>query len=402
MIKQTSRLDEYLLKQSATACLSEHTISCIFRAMVEPILEMSNDSIKSDVVFKVTNRDLFTGLLTRIEFSGIQYVDFGDDVKGKEILEETDFLLVATSDFISFLSWKQTDYGLKYWSYTNSSEIDEIVKILNSSSDIDLSFIQSKYNTEELSSTLTNVFITKLANMVDGSKETNTDVVDNDDLADRISVLTKKSRYISHEIKNQLSICDLYSGIIKRYCENNEINDKTITKSVTCIDNSLKVASSTLSQLQTINSKELKLYKTNILVETASELSEVYAKSRNIKLIIDNKIDEEIFVDKTMFISTIVNLVKNATEAFEDFSSKDNWIKISTKTENDNVLIQVENNAKEIENPEMIFEEGMTTKSTGNGLGLFICKQNVEEQCGQIELTKTDKESTVFEIKFSL
>ncbi len=402
MIKQTNSLDEYLLKQSISILTTEQGLSSLFRGLLEPVLEISTDGVESDVILKVTNRDMFTGLLTRLEFSDINYVDFGDDLKGREQLEETDFLLVMTSDFISFLSWKLTDEGLKYCNYTNSPEISKIIDLLNDNSDQDISYLKTKYNTDNLKNNLVSICINKLGSMLSNTSPVNNDVIDSEDLANKINYLTKKSRYISHEVKNQLSICDLYSGIIKRYCSNNDIEEETINHSLDCIGKSIKIAGNTLTQLKSLNSKELKLYKTNKLVETSAELSKAYLENRNIELILDNKIEEEIFVDETLFTSTVINLVKNACEAFDDFESKDNWIKISTSIKNDNVIIQVSNNAKPILEPEKIFEEGMTTKSTGSGLGLYICKQNTEEQCGQLNLIKSDEDSTIFELRFCL
>lgn len=402
MIKQTNSLDEYLLKQSISTLTTEEGLSNLFRGLLEPVLEISTDGVESDVILKVTNRDMFTGLLTRLEFSDINYVDYGDDLKGREQLEETDFLLVMTSDFISFLSWKLTEEGLKYCNYTNSPEISKIIDLLNENSDYDISYLKTKHNTDNLKDNLVSICINKLGSMLSNTSPINNDVIDNEDLANKINYLTKKSRYISHEVKNQLSICDLYSGIIKRYCSNNEINDTTINNALDCISKSIKIAGNTLTQLKSLNSKELKLYKTNKLIETSAELSKAYLENRNIELILDNKIEEEIFVDETLFTSTVINLVKNACEAFDDFESKDNWIKISTSIENDNVIIQVSNNAKPILEPEKIFNEGMTTKSTGSGLGLYICKQNTEEQCGQLNLIKSDEDSTIFELRFCL
>ena len=402
MIKQTNSLDEYLLKQSISTLTTEEGLSNLFRGLLEPVLEISTDGVESDVILKVTNRDMFTGLLTRLEFSDINYVDYGDDLKGREQLEETDFLLVMTSDFISFLSWKLTEEGLKYCNYTNSPEISKIIDLLNENSDYDISYLKTKHNTDNLKDNLVSICINKLGSMLSNTSPINNDVIDNEDLANKINYLTKKSRYISHEVKNQLSICDLYSGIIKRYCSNNEINDSTINNALDCISKSIKISGNTLTQLKSLNSKELKLYKTNKLIETSAELSKAYLENRNIELILENKIEEEIFVDETLFTSTVINLVKNACEAFDDFESKDNWIKISTSIENDNVIIQVSNNAKPILEPEKIFEEGMTTKSTGSGLGLYICKQNTEEQCGQLNLIKSDEDSTIFELRFCL
>lgn len=398
MIKQTNSLDEYLLKHAVINSTSEQALSCLFRAVLEPVLETNTES-ESDVVLKVTNRDLFTGLLTRLEFSEIHYIDYGGDVKGKENLEETDFLLVATSDFVSFLSWKFTENEIKYYCVVNTQEINTIISLLDKNAETDLSYLKQKYCTNKLKENYANACINKLAIMLGNTKS---DTIEEDEPSDKIDYLTKKARYISHEIKNQLSICDLYSGIIKRFCANNEINEPTINNAANCIDKSLKIAGNTLVQLKTINSKELKLYKTNKLIASAVDLSKVYLENRNINLIIDNNVQEEIFVDETLFVSTVINIVKNACEAFNDYEDNNRWIKISTCVKNDTVIIQISNNAKPISMPEKIFEEGITTKSTGNGLGLFICKKNTEDQCGQLNLVKSDEESTVFELRFCL
>ncbi|MGN1152482.1 MAG: ATP-binding protein [Candidatus Gastranaerophilaceae bacterium] len=401
MIKNNNTLDEYLLKQTVLSSITEQALSCLFRAILEPVLEIQ-DSIESDVILKVTNRDMFTGLLTRLEFSEIQYVDYGEDIKGKENLDETDFLLVMTSDFISFLSWKQTYSGLSYVSFTNSAEIDRIIDLLNENADIDLSYLKSKYKTKNLKAGMSGLCINKLVAMLNNTDVVSGDVVDNEDLSEKINYLTKKSRYISHEIKNQLSICDLYSGIIKRYSKNNGLNDDTIKHSIDCIDKSIKISTRILEQLKTLNSKELQLFKTNRLIETSAELAAVYLENKNIKFIVENNVEEEIFVDEILFISVIINLIKNASEAFEDFDSETNWVKISSQVVDDSVSILVSNNAIPISEPEKIFEEGMTTKTTGSGLGLYICKRSIEEQCGQLRLLKSDKDSTIFEIKFCL
>ena len=114
-------------------------------------------------------------------------------------------------------------------------------------------------------------------------------------------------------------------------------------------------------------------------------------------------VDSDDFVDETMFLSTVINLIKNACEAFNDCEQdREKLIKISSRIENDNVVIQVMNNAKPIAEPEKIFEEGMTTKASGSGLGLYICKKNTEDQCGQLNLVKSDENSTVFELRFCL
>ncbi len=69
------------------------------------------------------------------------------------------------------------------------------------------------------------------------------------------------------------------------------------------------------------------------------------------------------------------------------------------EVEENYIQILVSNNAPGIENHEKIFNEGFTTKSTGSGLGLWICKKSIEEQMGELELSRSTEDYTEFTIR---
>ena len=48
-----------------------------------------------------------------------------------------------------------------------------------------------------------------------------------------------------------------------------------------------------------------------------------------------------------------------------------------------------------------VFDEGYTSKATGNGLGLFISKEAMKEQYGDLVLVSSQKGETVFEVTVS-
>ena len=108
--------------------------------------------------------------------------------------------------------------------------------------------------------------------------------------------------------------------------------------------------------------------------------------------------------DENALISVLVNLVKNAVEAFntEEVLENGKYIKIKVEKRGEFVAIRVINNASKIENPDLIFEKGVTTKATGSGLGLSICKKSIEEQMGQIKLDHSNDKDTEFLIKFGI
>ena len=47
---------------------------------------------------------------------------------------------------------------------------------------------------------------------------------------------------------------------------------------------------------------------------------------------------------------------------------------------------------------EKIFEDGYTSKMTGSGLGLYISKEAMKEQYGDLNLAHSDANGTTFEI----
>ena len=81
------------------------------------------------------------------------------------------------------------------------------------------------------------------------------------------------------------------------------------------------------------------------------------------------------------------------------------WYKQSGRTiANDFISIIISNNGAKIpdEVQQKIFSDGFTTKSTGNGIGLYVCRQTLEEQFARLELLKSDENSTDFEILISM
>ena len=207
-------------------------------------------------------------------------------------------------------------------------------------------------------------------------------------------------KFISHEIKNQLSICDLYTEIIKKTCIKNEIFDMNIMRALECIKNSIKMSNNSLLELKACDTIVLEKHCIELVLEEAVKLSKVYGVQKDIQINSEIKTSSHVLIDKVKFIATIINLVKNACEAFEEEPEKN--ILIKATQENNTVKINVSNNAKPINEPEKIFTEGYTTKRTGNGLGLIICKSNIEKMDGNIKLLKSDNVSTVFEINLKI
>ena len=211
-------------------------------------------------------------------------------------------------------------------------------------------------------------------------------------------------REIAHEIRNQLSICDLYTEIMKKYCVRANIKEENIINALNNISRSVKLAGNSLFVLKSKEKPAIKAHKLKELISNAIDLTKVYYENRSINCILQNDIDIKVSADENKFMSVIINLVKNAAEAFESMENdlKDGkYIKILTEVDGNTAVIRILNNAGEIKEPSKIFKEGFTTKEKGNGLGLAISKKYVEEMYGKLVLEHTGEDYTEFVIRLT-
>jgi len=193
---------------------------------------------------------------------------------------------------------------------------------------------------------------------------------------------------IAHELRNHISICDLYAEIIRKNLANENIQSETIDNALNCIKKSLKIMSNSLLDLKA----DLKAarYDLQTLVSTGIELSRVYSSKVEINYVQRETVD--VYVDENKFLACLVNILKNAIEA------NSTAIEVSTRVEGNFAHVVIANNGAPITVKADIFKEGYTTKTDGSGLGLSLCKRSLELQSAQLCLLKSDKTSTEFEI----
>lgn len=209
--------------------------------------------------------------------------------------------------------------------------------------------------------------------------------------------LNQQIRCVSHEIRNHLSICDMYSQIIRKNLEKSKIENPSIENAIDCIQNSLKIIGANLLDLKSLNNNTPRIYDFETLVDKGFELSKAYTSEKEIKFNVFIKNSADIQVDENKFLACIVNIIKNGIEAIETHGE----IEILAEVKDGFAILKIANNGKPIpkEKQKNIFNQGYTTKRTGCGLGLSICQKNLSEQNATLKLTKSIKNCTQFEIK---
>lgn len=411
IVRQQNYLKE-LIETQGNRFLTVQALKCLVRSVLEPLLDEPETGV---VLYRIENKDGLQGLLKRLEFSEIESIDYSD--KSGNLVEKvwanTEFICVMTHRFVAVLIW---DYNtgdknlVRYYSLYNSKLQTEPLDIIQRNSKINILPYKEKFTPDRRDNNLLNASLRKLlenleesaSDAVLGYAEKSAGTLIDSDYAQ------KKSRVIAHEIKNQLSICDLYSEIIRKYTEKEEIDKDGIKNALKAINKSIVMANNSLLSLKTKENSELKPTDIGEVIENAIELSKVYAEGKDIELQINVPQGINVLADFEKLTAVIINLVKNAAEAFAadelvgNTPKNGKYIRIAAEKNDDFAVISVSNNASGIKEPEKIFDEGFTTKSTGSGLGLWICKKSVEEQLGQLELARSGEDYTEFGIHLGL
>ncbi len=209
-------------------------------------------------------------------------------------------------------------------------------------------------------------------------------------------MIFEQSRCISHEIRNHLSICEIYTQIIRKNLEEENVENKSIDNALNCISKSIKIMCNSLLDLKSLNNLSPKNCDIKELLEEGVKLAQVYIHDKDIKIKCSMQNTATVFIDENKFLACVVNIIKNAIEAI----NKKGEIKVSLDIKKEYAIIKISNNGEAIskEKQKSIFEEGYTTKATGSGLGLHICATNLKAQNAILKLNKSTKNLTEFEI----
>jgi nitrogen fixation/metabolism regulation signal transduction histidine kinase len=110
--------------------------------------------------------------------------------------------------------------------------------------------------------------------------------------------------------------------------------------------------------------------------------------------------DLKIQADKTMIEQVLINLIKNAIQAFDN--QTDRKIQLSAYDNEGHVIISVKDNGNGIDADalERIFIPFFTTKKTGSGIGLSLSRQIMRQHGGQITVKSKLGEGTEFLLRF--
>jgi signal transduction histidine kinase len=221
--------------------------------------------------------------------------------------------------------------------------------------------------------------------------------------SEREGAWREMARQVAHEIKNPLTPMKLSIQYLQKSIDNNTGNVKELTANVANtlveqIDHLSKIAFD-FSQFANIGNTNTEIFDIN---EVIASLENLYKANTELTLSL-KLLPEKIYVraDKTQMNRLFTNLIQNAIEACSD--KEECRVKLGEVKTTNQVRISIEDNGTGIskEMQSKIFIPNFTTKTSGTGLGLAMCKGIVEQAGGRIWF-ETSNRGSIFYVELPL
>lgn len=200
---------------------------------------------------------------------------------------------------------------------------------------------------------------------------------------------------IAHEVGNPLAAISSLVQILKRRSNDDDTHERYV------------MIGDQLRRIQGILRELVDFSRPTTTQPTLSDIHEVLESSLNIAKYYKRRKGKRIVTRyasslppmrlvRDQLVQVFLNLILNAMDATPEgrtieisTSLKDGWVE---------VLIRDEGHGIDPNNTDEIFAPYFTTKPTGTGLGLFVCRQILESCGGKIELCETSHTGTTFSV----
>jgi signal transduction histidine kinase len=215
--------------------------------------------------------------------------------------------------------------------------------------------------------------------------------------SEKLAVLGKLAGTVSHELRNPLGVIKNAVYFLKNIPVTGPGEEKT-RKYLGIIDEEVNIAGNIINGIMAFSrAKDPDMVKSNINDIVNEHLKKAEIPSTVRVIIFYGEGIPPISVDRGQMNQVLYNIIMNAVQAMDYKGS----IIIRTEAAGQFALISVTDTGKGIqkENLEKIFDPLFSTKVTGTGFGLSVCKSIIEKHGGEILVLSEPEKGATFTIR---
>lgn len=397
MQKTNKNFNKYFENQDLTQ--NELYSASIVKSLIKSILEpIAANNSKAIIFSHFQEYPEIQGVVKRLEYcTNVNFRQFSDFEFSKFDVEEIGFLVLTSQRYNAAFLFREVELNkFEIYLKLNSKLVNNVYETIKNVFLVNYDNEFYVHKPERRDNVLMNEAVINLLKHFEETikeGEYNTKIQENYRTVNETNTsfrneIYQNAKQIAHEIKNQLSILDIYTRIFEKKTGDMEIVEP-IKKSVSMI----KAQIDQFKNIDVVNLQE-KNIKT-IIQESIKTYSNILKEKNNKLILIDEMaaLEANAFVDEEKFAIVINNVIKNAHD-----STQNDEIIVKLTQADERIKISIINHGEMIapEQQDKIFEQGYTTKKDGWGIGLSVCKKFIGSQFGTFELAKSDESETIF------
>lgn len=219
--------------------------------------------------------------------------------------------------------------------------------------------------------------------------------------SEREGAWREMAKQVAHEIKNPLTPMKLSIQYLQRAHQSNPAEAAPLIKTVSetlieQIDTLTRIAEE-FSNFAQMPLPRKEVFDIAEVLQPVFKLFQMEQQGQNVQLTLDLP-DRAVPIeaDRSQMTRVVNNLLKNAIQAIPE--SREGVVKISLSEQNGKALLSVQDNGTGIpeEIREKVFSPNFSTKTSGMGLGLAMCKNIVDAAGGRLWFETETGQGTVF------
>jgi two-component system, LuxR family, sensor kinase FixL len=218
--------------------------------------------------------------------------------------------------------------------------------------------------------------------------------------ASRLSVMGQMASTMAHELNQPLTAVTNYLEAGRHMISQGTVAPERVSDLMEKAVAQAQRAGEVIRKLRQFVSKgetERRTQNLNQLVEEALALGLVGARQSGIRVLLELNHDlPPVIVDPVQIQQVVLNLVRNAVEAMEEVAHRE--LTIATRAVGSRIETSIADTGPGIapELADRLFQPFVTTKKTGMGLGLSICREIVEAHHGRLTTAARPAGGTIF------
>lgn len=204
---------------------------------------------------------------------------------------------------------------------------------------------------------------------------------------------------IAHEVGNPLAAISSLVQLLNR-----RPNDEYTRERLQMVDDQLRRIQGTLRELVDFSrpaTTQKTMCDVHEVIDAALNIAKYYKRTKGKRIVTRYAEDLPLLrVVRDQLVQVFLNLILNAMDA----TNEGGCIEITTRLRSGWIEVTIRDDGHGIstENATRVFQPYFTTKETGTGLGLFVCRHIMQQMIdGRIELTDTSSAGTTFTVSLT-